>query len=55
MPALAAPLLLIAICELLGVPEGDRPDFTMWAAPGTLAYRKSVLMHAPETLPVCLT
>jgi cytochrome P450 len=31
MPAVAVPLPLIVICELLGVPEHDRPDFTWWA------------------------
>lgn len=31
MPAVAAPLPLVVICELLGVPEQDRPDFTWWA------------------------
>jgi cytochrome P450 len=31
MPAVAEPLPLIVICELLGVPERERPDFTRWA------------------------
>jgi cytochrome P450 len=31
MPAIAKPLPVIVICELLGVPEQDRPDFTWWA------------------------
>ena len=31
MPALDMPLPLIVICELLGVPEPDRPDFSYWS------------------------
>lgn len=31
MSAIAAPLPLIVICELLGVPERDQADFTRWA------------------------
>jgi cytochrome P450 len=31
MSAVAVPLPLIVICELLGVPEQDRPDFAWWA------------------------
>lgn len=31
MPAVAVPLPLLALCELLGVPERERPDVTRWA------------------------
>jgi cytochrome P450 len=54
LPSFAVPLPVIAISELLGVPEEDRPDFWGWShvlnGHGTGADRPAVLREAIEYL-----
>lgn len=47
---LAVPLPVIVICELLGVPEGDRPDVQRWSAELFAAGKPDVIDAASHSM-----
>ncbi|MET9324860.1 cytochrome P450 [Streptomyces sp. NPDC003038] len=50
MAGLAVPLPVIVICELLGVPQGDRPDVQRWSAELFAAGKPDVIDAASHSM-----
>lgn len=52
--AFASPLPLLALCELLGLPEGDRPLFEQWSSELTQALESGTAEQMRAAIPASL-